>query len=284
MQVEKPKVVFVMGTGRSGSTILGIALGNCADVFYAGELNWWWGTKGKPSFPGAERARFWSAVREEVTPELSGPQARSLEQSSALLRVGDWRAQRRLHAPFRRVSEDLYRAIARVAATTYVVDSSHFPRRAWEMQKLDGIELYLLFLVRKPKNIVASYSEDDVVFPQFNAINTNGYLWLTYLLSLFVFLRQPRDRRLLVSYEAFASDPEGVLTDILDWIGCSAAIPDLSALNTGVAYRGSAELLKNRDVVAFESRPPRRSRGSRLVALLNFPWTVVFSLLRPSRT
>lgn len=34
---ERPKVIYVMGAGRSGSTILGVVLGNCTNVFDAGE-------------------------------------------------------------------------------------------------------------------------------------------------------------------------------------------------------------------------------------------------------
>ena len=86
----------------------------------------------------------------------------------------------------------------------------------------NGIDLYLLFLTRNPRDIVASYSEDDIVFPRFKTFNTNIYLWLTYLLSLLVFLRQPRERRLLVRYEGFIADPQSVLGEILERAGSRA--------------------------------------------------------------
>ena len=37
----RPRVIYIMGAGRSGSTILGVSLGNCADLVYAGELDKW---------------------------------------------------------------------------------------------------------------------------------------------------------------------------------------------------------------------------------------------------
>lgn len=273
-------MVFIMGAGRSGSTILGIALGNCANVFYAGELNLWLGKKGKSPLPGAERARFWDGVRADVGTELSGRGARSLEKSLDLLRVDSWRAQRRLRGRYRRVAGDLYRAIAGAAGATHVVDSSHFPRRAWELQRVDGIDLRLLFLIRNPRHVVASYSGDDVVFPRFNSFNTHFYLWFTYLLSLFVFLSHPRDRRLLVRYEAFVTNPDGVLQDILDCIDSPAAIPDLTALSTGMAFQGNPVLRS--DVVALKSQPPKPLRGSRLTALVHLPWTAIFARLQPA--
>ena len=61
---RRPKVVYVMGSGRSGSTVLGVTLGNCESVFYAGELDAWLERSGAPILGGLERTRFWKAVRE----------------------------------------------------------------------------------------------------------------------------------------------------------------------------------------------------------------------------
>ncbi len=280
MQEEKPKVIYLMGTGRSGSTILSIALGNCADVFYAGELNLWLGREGKSPLPGPERAQFWAAVRREVVADLPGSRARRLEKSTDLLRFWDWPAQRRMRTRYRRIAADLYRAIASASGATHIVDSSHFPRRARQLQSLDGIDLYLLFLTRNPRDIVASFSEDEGAFQQFKTLNTNIYMWLTYLLSLVVFLRQPRERRLLVRYEEFIADPQRVLGEILEHAGSHAGIPDLAALKTGVAFYGNRGILKS-DVVALKKPPPRR-RGSRITVILQLPWTALLSRLRPA--
>ena len=59
----RPRVIYVMGAGRSGSTTLGITLGNCEGVFYAGELDNWLVRSGVPPVEDSERARFWSQVR-----------------------------------------------------------------------------------------------------------------------------------------------------------------------------------------------------------------------------
>jgi hypothetical protein len=284
MSEQRPKVVYVMGAGRSGSTILGITLGNCAGVVFAGELHLWLAKAGISPLPGSERERFWSAVREDVKPpaDLQAREARSLEQSAAVFRLGGRRARRRLRERYRRISEDVLRATARAAGATHVVDTSHFPRRARELQALTGIDLYLLFVVRSPASVVASYRRDDVEFPRFNLITTNAYLWLTYALSLLAFLRQPRDRRLLVRYEAFMADPDGVLREILDCVESSAEIPDLSALSTGVAFQGNKVLAS--EVVALKSKADRPSLSSRIAAVPSFPWSAVFARLRPAAT
>jgi hypothetical protein len=275
----RPAVIYVMGAGRSGSTILGIALGNCTDVFFAGELARWHRRAGAP-VAGEERQRFWRAVREEldVGEDRLGPEVRCLQQSSAVFSIRSWPAQRRLGPRYRRVSESLYRAVARTAGAKYIVDTSHFPRRARQLQAVDGIDLYLVFLVRDPQSVVAAYGRRDVVQgPEFGTLATNSYLWLTYALSLFVFLRHPRARRLLVRHEAFLADPAGVLREILDLVGSPAEIPNLNALESGLAFLGNR--IATSDVLAIKSQPEQPSRGSLVTALLQLPWRVVFYLL-----
>ncbi len=279
---ERPKVAYVMGAGRSGSTILGITLGNCEDIFYAGELDKWLRRAGDPPLRGEQREQFWESVREEVDvpAELLGKTARCLEQTSAPFYPSTWKQQRKLRRPYRRLAEQLYRAVAQTAGVTHIVDTSHFPRRARELQRIDGIDLYLLFVVRDPQSVVASWDRDDVVEPRFSVPRTNAYLWITYLLSLYVFLRHPRERRLLVRHETFLDDPEGVLRDIFDCIGSAAAMPDFSALQTGVPFQGNR--VARSEVVSLKGRPSPPKRRSLLTAVLQLPWRVVFSLLRPS--
>ncbi|MCW3057596.1 MAG: hypothetical protein JWO21_1565 [Solirubrobacterales bacterium] len=54
-----------------------------------------------------------------------------------------WCPRRRLRARYRRVAEELYNAVARAAGATHVVDASHYPSRARELQALGGIETTL---------------------------------------------------------------------------------------------------------------------------------------------
>jgi hypothetical protein len=279
----KPKVIYVMGAGRSGSTILGVTLGNCVNIFYGGELDKWLMRSGLPKRDGAERARFWATVGENVNgpQELFGRDAHQyIERSSSLFRLSAFSMRRRLRARYRRVTEELFRAIAHTAEATHVVDTAHYPLRARELQRLDGIELYIILLVRDPQSIVASFERDDVPEARFSARTTNAYLWLTYLLSLSVFLRHPSARRVLLRHEDFLADPEGVLAIVLEQVDSPAAIPDLRALSTGFPLQGNR--LIHSDVVTLQSGRPSPAGGSRLTRLLQLPWALVFSRLRPA--
>jgi len=272
-----------MGAGRSGSTVLGVTLGNCDGVFYAGELDAWLSRSGEPQIGGAERVAFWAGVRDQVdgAAELFGREAeRSLERSLALFRVNRWPARRRLRAPYRRVAEELYRAIMRATGGKLIVDTSHYPLRARELQALAGIDLYLLYLVRDPQSVVASFNRRDVAQYTKSTLTTNVYLWLTNLLAVLTFLRHPSDRRVLVRYEDFVADPQATLRDVLARAGAPASIPDLTSLRTGIPFQGN-RLIRS-EVVTLEaatSVPPR----SRMTALLQLPWALVLARLqRPS--
>jgi hypothetical protein len=272
-----------MGAGRSGSTILGVTLGNCGGVFYAGELDAWLVRSGSPVLEDAERARFWQGVCKEVdgAADLFGREAqRSIERSLALFRVHKWPTRRRIRERYRRISEDLYHAIARAAGVRYVVDTSHYPLRARELQQLEGVDLYLVYLVRNPQGVVASFNRRDVAQYSKSTITTNVYLWLTNLLSVFVFLSHRRDRRLVVQHEHFIANPVGTLCDILNLAGAPVELPDLTALRTGVPFQGNR--LISSEVLSLEDsagRPPRRSA---LTTVLQFPWALVLARLRPA--
>ncbi len=280
------KVIYVMGAGHSGSTILGVTLGNCAGAFYAGEVEEWLVKSGKPFWGGSERARFWAQVSAEVDAEgLFGAEVnRRVERSSAALRIDLWPARLRLLRRYRRVAQALLQAIGRSSGSSAVIDTSHFPLRAHQLQKLSGIELYVILLVRDPQSVVASnlreLSPHEVAERRWRTLTMNANLFLTQLLAVLVFLRQPRARRLFVRHEEFLADPERVLREILDMVGSTAAIPDLSALRIGVPLQGNR--LMRAQTIALERSTAAVTRSSLLTALLQLPWSCVLSRLRPA--
>lgn len=271
-----------MGAGRSGSTILGVILGNCTDVFFAGELDKWVPRAGEPKRKDARRADFWRNVRSRMAePDvLFGKGAHQyLERSSALLRFRRRAARRRLQVPYRRLMDELYEAVSATAGVSYIVDTSHYPLRARELQSLNSIDLYLLLLTRDPQDVIASFAKDDVAERSFNSATTRAYLLFTYLVSAWVFLKHPPARRLVVQYEDLLEDPTGVLRALLDYIGSPAELPELDSLATGIPLHGNR--LLDADVVSLQQGRTRRgtqSLGGRLWDGLLLGW---LTWLRP---
>ena len=278
-----------MGQGKSGSTILGVALGNCSDVFFAGELSNWLLTSGKPVLGGAERTRFWLDISKQVdgATELFGRAAfKHLERGQSAFRIDRGQLHDQLRKRYQPVTESLYRAIASTAQATHIVDTSHLPLRARELQRMDGIDVYLIFLVRQVEGIVASHTRDikrhDVAKRRLRFLSVNIRLWWTYLLSIRVFLRHPRNRRLLVRHEDFIAHPEGVLREILDCAGSAAELPDLESLRTGLALKANG--LIRAEEVSLKAKPAAPNRASRLMRLMQTPWTILLAQMQPAAT
>ncbi len=284
-------VIYIMGAGHSGSTVLGIALGNCAGFLYAGEVEEWLFRSGAPGMGGAERTRFWNSVGQamngQAAPELFGYEVnRVVERSAAVLRLDRWGARRRLLGAYRDVTAKLFRAIARTAGATHIVDSSHFPLRARELQRTDGVELYLIYLVRDPQDVVASDVHEirrrEVFERILRVLRVNADLWLTTTLSVLVFLRQPRARRVFVRHEEFLEDPELVVGKILEDFGLPVATPEMDALRVGVPIQGNR--LIRTESIAIKRSARRAVRWSLLTAALQAPWSPVLARLRPAVT
>ncbi len=281
---QRPKVIYVMGQGKSGSTILGVALGNCDDVFYAGELVTWLLASGRPVIGGAERVRFWRAVRERVdgAQEMFGSAAyAALERGASIVRIDKWPQRRAVRPRYRRVTESLYRTLAAESGATHVVDTSHLPLRARELQSMDGIELYLIFLVRDAEAVVASHASEikrhEVTQRRMRVAATSARLWITYLLSIGVFLRQPPARRMLLRHEDFIADPEASLARILRMAGAPETIPDLAHLKTGIPLVANPFIREAEVALRPSAAPPHRA--SRTMRLLQRPWDRILSRL-----
>jgi hypothetical protein len=280
--VDRTKVLYVMGAGRSGSTILGVTLGTCAGVFFAGELDRWLVRAGVPRRAGEPLERLWREVLADASPpaELLGGASTCLERSSALFDPRKLARRRRLRSPYLHASDALYRAVARASGDTSIVDSSHYPLRARELRALDGIDLYLIYLMRDPQQVVASLAREDVPERTFGLLAANAYLWLTNAVSAFVFLRHPRSRRLFVRYEEFIADPERVVGQILRQCQIDAAVPDFANLHTGLPFHGNR--LIESETVKLGRPPSEGAHRSRFTSLAQLPWSALASRLQPA--
>jgi hypothetical protein len=105
-------------------------------------------------------------------------------------------------------------------------------------------------------------------------------MWVTHMLSLLVFMRQPRARRLFLRHEQFVSDPQNVIRQILDRLGSPAELPDFTSLRTGYPLQGN-RFLRSSEVIALSSATRKRERSSWFTALVQSPWALVFRCLRP---
>src|SRR4051794_19845870 len=142
-------VIYIMGAARSGSTIVGIALGNYPNAFYAGELDLFARLAGSPTRDAESVRQFWAAVNKRLSERgavASPAWHRRLEQPRSLV-SGDFL---RSSDDYRAFNAELYQAVAEEANVRVIVDSSHYPLRRWRLGGVGQVRINTVYLVRDP--------------------------------------------------------------------------------------------------------------------------------------
>lgn len=260
----------VLGIGswdRSGSSIVGRALGSCAGVVSVGEINNLWERGVKSNlrcgcgFPFAE-CEFWSETMDRAFSDKEG--SRLLEAAAEFAETAT--NHKLLKPKFRKtVNTDeelyiealrrLYAAALHTSGASLVVDSSKNP---WHLNAASraASRFKLIHLVRDPRGVVYSHSKvvkydpghDEIMSRDGAAFTTAGWIYRNLMLKRL----WHSDDRLIVGYERFAANPRLAIEEILRF--ADHPVGDLSFIH------GSAMDLATEHSVS--GNPVRFSKGS----------------------
>jgi len=243
------RVLYILGTQRGGTNILGRVLGTIEGVAFAGELRQLWSLwpRGRPCECGKPYAEceVWSRVLPRL--EVSDPNEMVRLQGRATPGRNTWmRTKRALRsdkplspasaeARYARKVADLYREFATASGGSVVVDISKHPVEAALLTKTPGISLFCVQIVRDPRGVVFSReghrlsrrrrrreregrSGTEHAHP-FGA-TLASLSWLgRHLASEAVLRRVGEERALLVRYEDFVADPAATLKAVCQLVG-----------------------------------------------------------------
>ncbi len=269
---RKPDVVYIMGAGRSGSTLLGVALGNLSDVFYGGELFAWNHFGGEPITEDAELRAFWRSVKDrvpEATHHVDRDFFRQLEHPSSLLRIRS-QLDARLARDHAEHNMALFAEIRRATGCQVVVDSSHFPLRARRLGKMSGLDVRVVHLVRDPRSVVGAFRKDVQRHEPMSWLRANLYCLVVELLSAIVHRGFPRAKRVTVRYEDLVDAPERTISRLASALGLDGELPDFADLRTGFVFQGNR--IRHQRSVAVRAGAVRTT--------LPFPWNAVTTALQ----
>lgn len=233
------KVVYIMGAGRSGSTVLDTVLGNHPRVESLGELSALpeaaWVRNGFCACgERAAQCPFWSSVHSKWKPR-GGDVARHLELRSRYettrawprlvaaraLRTAGWRA-------WAESTRELLGAILGASGKEVLVDSSKSPARAWGLAGLEGVEVFLVHLVRDGRAVAWSLSKaharDERAGVQRElrprSVLRSALFWSAVNAQAdWVRRRHPAGRTLLMRYEDCLDDLPGALSPLASFLG-----------------------------------------------------------------
>jgi hypothetical protein len=174
MTPEKPiKALYIMGWGRSGSTIMDNLLGGLDGFFSVGELSYFWERgllEGRRCGCGAliKECEVWSATLKEAfgdpfTDEVDPAAVVRWQRDAARIRH-TWRLLRRDSAPpgtplraYADVMSRFYRALAHVTGARVIVDSSKRPSDAAVLRLVPRVDAHYVQLVRDPRAVAYSW-------------------------------------------------------------------------------------------------------------------------------
>jgi hypothetical protein len=205
------EIIYIIGAGRSGTTLLDILLGNQPEVFSAGELNRFLKRNGVPhSARDKEVADFWSDVRNSVglLSEQLKKTAEKLEYHSGFFfKYVVGRKQMKAYETF---NQQLFAAIdERSGSCSVIVDSSKYPMRAKHLSKIFKDKISFVYLQRNPSDVVNSFGKKDVEQPAKSAISAHVYLFVVNVLARYVLYGLKKSHRCsTISYDQLVSEPE----------------------------------------------------------------------------
>lgn len=266
---EEPIVIYVLGYGRSGSTLLDRLLGCIPGCLSCGEIFWlwqsilddralcschravskcsFWETVAKQVFRGDNSSDvkdfadlFYSMVNKGNIIPLFKPGIRSRGFKRKLENVKD-------------VVQRLYRAIMQASGARIIVDSSKLPYLGVVLSELEGVDLRMVHLVRDSRAVVYSNIRKRWV-SQIGYTATQNPLKTMLAWNLHNFLAERCRKRsksffVRVRYEDLVFQPKQVLGRLLLALGLSQGLqfdredPLRNFRGERVVYLGTGHIL-----------------------------------------
>jgi len=247
------KLIYIIGTGRSGTTLLDIMLGNIDNAISLGEINRFYKRNGIPPKrkEHSDVFAFWRKIKLQLNhhDETKYNKLEKLffnnEYHSAFIKS----LLNFCNDSYKKELVNLYDQIYRNTEEEIIIESSKYPARALNLvniglnQKLD---ISYLYLKKDPVSVVASFQKKNLEQPSKGFFSSNlYYLAVNILCSFTVSVLKLRGRKTCtIKFEDFINHPTRNLELIqknLD-INVTQLIKRINSgdpLNTGFLFDGN---------------------------------------------
>lgn len=250
----KPEVIYILGVGHSGSTLLSLLLGTASNAVSVGELRYLNNYLRKISYWDVKHMRYVCDCGEDLQAcAFWGPITKDLQLGSDVVydsgSLGKLRTVLHIYFPWVRPDyirlddKRLYKAIARVSKTQLIIDSSKDLGRLMYLYENVGLPVKVIHLVRDARGVVASHEK-------------MRYNWLVAVANWFFgnwFMRAYCRRRVrqndyvLISYERFCERPGAYLQLLRRRLGVNVPTQDyLSLMNRTEYHHFAGNALRNK--------------------------------------
>ncbi len=228
-------LLHISSAGRSGSTLLGMALNAHTSIFYGGEISSLWNDAPSEALCSCgetlTECPVWKAA---IAAGLSGigsggaTHARELRDDAIRFKSpgGSRRASAAAGAAaYREMTGKLYQSLASSTRARVIVDSSQHIAHTLLTSELPEVAPRIIHLVRDPRAVVYSWSRARTWPTRSGGIMLQrGALtairgWVTHNMKLMGHLSRSRVPHLLLRYEDFAEHPADTMRKVLTFVG-----------------------------------------------------------------
>jgi hypothetical protein len=154
--MNKINVIYLMGTGRSGTTALATILGNHHDILTVGEVNQFYNEIDSASFTDKS---YWNKIKESlVYQDLStiDNEIYALERHNNILKylMRFWPSKM---PEYQKHQSEMFKLIENENKSAFYLDSSKYVARALLLSKNKNINLKIINLTRDPRGVIWSF-------------------------------------------------------------------------------------------------------------------------------
>jgi hypothetical protein len=215
-----PKIIYIMGTGRSGTTILDMMISNNPNILGAGEVTHMIDQDILSSEicscgSRVTQCNAWRGVCEEFPPgDLHEAKSlvRNLEAHSSFFTVALNLIGKKNLARYRDINERLFRSLCGGLAEI-VVDSSKYAGRALLLSRLFPENIQVICLTRSAEGIISAFRKKDM--EQTSKSMSAIFLYYMYTLACFFICRiMLKGKVIVIQYEKMVEDPVATISQI----------------------------------------------------------------------
>ncbi|MEM9001248.1 MAG: sulfotransferase [Bacteroidota bacterium] len=276
-------LIYILGAGRSGTTLLDIILGNSEDVISLGEVNRFFKRRGIPPKrkEGEETYVFWEKVKEgiEKKEKIDYEKAKTIshfhEYHSNILKAffGKYKKS------YKTLLTKQYEAIFENTTQHVLIESSKYPARALNISRILGEEVIIkyIYLKKDPVKVVRAFNKKNIEQPRKGFLASNMYYFVVNLFcSLTVLILKKRKHRVAcIRYEELVGRPLHALEAISNKLdenfeGSKGKISENMPLSTGFLFDGNRIRLQKELFLRRESSSKPYTLGDYFSRIFNY--------------
>lgn len=231
--MSEPRILYLTGWMRSGSTMLGNVLGELPGVLHVGELHYLWRNgglrQGTNSLCGCGQnladCDLWSCVfnadrTAHTATAMTSAQQALLRTRHTAARLGELRSRSSAPGLEDTVKRTVavYRMLTQLGGGRLIVDGSKYPAEAAALLRRTDLDVRVLHIVRDPRATAFSYKHAKDYIDPMSPARSSAY-WTAFNVASEAVGRAAGPRYLRLRYEDLCRRPQAKVAEVMRFAG-----------------------------------------------------------------